>query len=169
MDREKIILFIKRAALFILVFVLQTVLSDRLRIFGVSPNFALCYLLVVAFKNYPSYGFYLALILGLTVDAVSGRIFGAYTFLFVLTEEIIKNFYTKLFSENFFFECLGGLFFNLVFSVLYALGEWIFYGSFIHIFLRIALVECVYNQIVFMIFLFISKKVKKKRRSMFRI
>ena len=169
MERERVILFIKRAIIIISVFALQTVFADKMRIFGVSPNFPLALVLVVSFKNYPSYGLYCALILGLLTDSVSGRIFGGCTFLFVLIEIIIKNYFTKLFTEGFIFETLGGLVFNFMFSVLYGIGRWIFVGSFAHIFLEIVLVEFLYNQIVFMLFLIISKRFKKKRRSMFRV
>lgn len=169
MDREKAILFLKRTFIIILVFAMQTVYADKIRIFGVSPNFPLALVLVVSFKNYPSYGLYCALILGLLTDSVSGRIFGGCTFLFVLIEVIIKNYYTKLFTESFLFETLGGLVFNFIFSVLYGIGRWMFVGSFTHIFLEIVLFEFLYNQLVFMLFLIISKRFKKKRRSMFRI
>ena len=169
MESDKIILFLKRALIVALVFVMQTVLADKMRILGISPNFSLALVLVIAFKNYPSYGLYAALILGVLTDAVSGRIFGSYTFLFVLISELIMNYYTKLFTESFLFECLGGLVFNFLFSMLYGIGEWLFYSSFTHIFFKIAFFECLYNQIIFMIFLFISKKFKKKRRSIFRI
>ena len=84
MDREKAILFLKRTFIIIIVFAMQTVFADKMRIFGVSPNFPLALVLVVSFKNYPSYGLYCSLILGLLTDAVSGRIFGGCTFLFVL-------------------------------------------------------------------------------------
>jgi len=169
MDREKAILFLKRAFIIILVFAMQTVLADRIRFLGISPNFPLALVLVVSFKNYPSFGFYCALILGILTDSVSGRIFGGCTFLFVLIHEIIKNYYTKLFTESFFFETVGGLVFNFMFSVLYGIGRCIFQGSFTHIFLKIVLVEFLYNQLIFMVFLIISKGFKKKRRSMFRL
>lgn len=169
MESDKIILFLKRALIIALVFVMQTVLADKIRIFGVSPNLPLALILVVSFKNYKDCSFYAALILGILTDAVSGRVFGGNTFLFILIEEIIKNYYTKLFTESFFFECVGGLFFNFLFSVMFGIGEWLFYGSFTHIFLKIVLLECLYNQLIFIIFLLISNKFKKKRRSIFRI
>lgn len=169
MESGKIILVLKRVLLITLIFVSQTVFADKMRIMGVSPNLTLAFILVVAFKNYPSYGLYASLTLGFLTDAVSGRIFGGYTFLFVLIEELIKNYYTKLFTESFLFEFFGGLAFNFLFSLLYGLGEWFFYSSFAHIFLKIALIECLYNQVVFTFFLFVSKKIKKKRRSIFRI
>ena len=161
MDREKAILFIKRAFIILLVFAMQMTLADRIRIFGVSPNFPLALVLVVSFKNYPSYGLYCALISGLLTDSVSGRIFGGCTFLFVLIEVIIKNYFTKLFTESFIFETLGGFVFNFMFSLFYGIARWIFVGSFAHIFLEIVLIEFLYNQIVFMLFLSISKRFKK--------
>lgn len=170
MESDKIVLFFKRTLMIILIFLMQTVFADKVRMFGVSPNFALAYILVVSFKNHENYGFYAALILGLLTDSVSGRVFGSYTAVFLIIEETIKYGYKKLFAENFFFECMGGLFFNFVFSFLFATVEWLFNGKFAATFLGVGLLELIYNQIVFMLFLFISKKFgKKKRRSMFRI
>lgn len=169
MESEKVILFIKRAVILVLVFVMQVVLADKIRFLGVSPNFALAYILVISLKNYKSYSLVAAVISGILLDAVSGRIFGAYTFLFVLVCGLVKYIYLKMFSENFLFESLGGLFFNFIFSLIYGLGEWLFYGKFTSIFTQIVLFECLYNQIIFMVFLLISKKTRKKHRSIFRI
>lgn len=169
MENEGIWVYIKRAFIFILIFIMQTVLADRVRLWGIAPNFALAYVLVISFKNYPHYGFYTALIMGLMTDAVSGRVFGSYTFLFVLAEEVIRIYYTKFFSENFFFEFLGGLVFNFFFSLLFAIGEWLFIGNFIRIVFNIAVPEFIYNQIIFTVFLLMAQKKKKKHRSMFRV
>ncbi len=143
--------------------------ADKMRIFGVAPNIALCYVMCVSFRNHDSFGFYNALILGLATDALGGRVFGEFTFFFVLFDLIIARVFYKLFAENFWFEFFSGVILSFLYSTIFAVIVWLFDGNFIFIALKIALVEALYNSFVFLIFLYLFKKRKKKRRIAFRV
>lgn len=169
MEKEIIIKRIKYILIGVLVLIFQAEFANNLRIFGVAPNFVLCYVMCMSFHSTDSFGFYNALIMGLCADALGGRIFGEYTFFFVLFDFLIGRVFYKLFSENFIFEFLGGAIFNFVFSFSFALIYWLFGGRFWFLLTEMVLAEVIYNSAVFMVFLWISRKTKKKRHITFRI
>lgn len=150
-------------------FLLQVVFCNKMRILGVAPNFVLCYTLVASYRNKGAFGFYNALFFGILLDAVSGRIFGAYTIFFVLFDVVVEKVFYKYFSENLFLEFLSGCALLFLFSFFYAVTVWLFNGSFMFLFFGICLVETLINSILFFFFLLVSKRKKKKRRSAFRV
>ncbi len=169
MEKNAVLEKIKYVIWGVVILAFQACVADRLRIFGIAPNIVLCYVMCVSFRNHDSFGFYNALVLGLAADALGGRIFGEYTFFFVLFDLLISKVFYKLFSENFWFEFFGGVVLNIFFSVFFALTAWLFEGNFLFLILKIAFVEILYNSAVFLVFLFLSKKRKQKRRITFRI
>ncbi len=169
MENSIVIERIKYVILGVVVLAFQTGFADSMRIMGVAPNIVLCYVMCVSFRNHNSFGFYNALLTGLALDAIGGRIFGEYTFFFVLFDLIIEKVFYKLFAENFWFEFFSGVILNIFFSGMFALIVWLFDGNFLYITMKIALIEAIYNSAVFLVLLFIFKKRKKKRRITFRI
>ena len=169
MGKDFLIDKIKYVFMGVVILALHACFADKLRLFGVAPNIVLCYVMCVSFRNHDSFGFYNALILGLASDALCGRIFGEYTFFFILFDLLIAKVFYKLFAENFWFEFFSGVIMSFIFSVTFALIVWLFDGNFIFLTLKIALVEALYNSFIFLLFLYASKKRKKKRRITFRI
>jgi rod shape-determining protein MreD len=167
MERDRYIVTIKRIILSVFIFILQFMLADHYRIFGVSPNIAFSFVLAVALLNDFKYTIHNALFLGLALDAVSGRIFGAYTFMFVLISFAMSEFYHSAFSENFVIESLYALIATLLYSTLFAFLNSFFRGNFFVLFSKIAVIEWLYNFSIFLIFRFIQGIFKKKRKSIF--
>lgn len=147
----------------------QIVFGNKMRLFGIAPNIILCYALTSSYRNSGSFGFYNALVFGIFLDGISGRIFGANTVFFVVFDIIVEKLFYKYFSENLLLEFLSGSALLFVYSFFYAVTVWLFNGNFIFLFFRICIVETVVNSILFFFFLVISKRKKKKRRSAFRV
>lgn len=159
----------KRCLLVAAVFLLQFIFADRFRIFGVAPNFALAFVTAVSFLRNQKYSFYSALFLGVALDAVSGRFFGTYTALFMTIAFCIREFYHSAFSENFIIESFYGLLVCFGYSVSFAFFTSLFRGEFIRLILHTALIEFLYNFVIFLVMLGIQKKTGKKHRSVFHI
>lgn len=160
---------IKYAFCGIALFLIQVVFGNKMRIFGIAPNLVLCYTLTVSYRGKEAYGFYNALIFGILLDGVSGRIFGAYTVFFLLFDIIVEKLFYKYFSENLLLEFLSGSALLFVFSFFYSVAVWLFNGNFVFLFFGICVVETLVNSILFFFFLVISKRKKKRRRSAFRV
>lgn len=160
---------IKQCLLAAVIFSLQLVFADRLRIFGVSPNFVLAFVLALSFLRDPKYSLWSALILGFFMDSVSGRFFGAYTALLTLVAFGIREFYHSAFSENFLMESVYGLITSFLYSLCYAFFTSLFAGDFFVLLYRTALIEFVYNFVIFLGMLFIQKQKLKKHRSVFHL
>ena len=143
--------------------------ADRWRIFGVAPNFVLCFVLVLSFLKKPHYSFYSAFILGFLMDSMSGRFFGTYTALLAMTALGIRELYHSAFSENFVIEAIYGLAACFLYSLCYAFFTSLFEGEFLVLFTRTALVEFLYNFVIFLLMLLIQKKNLKKHRSVFHL
>lgn len=169
MESNDIAVKIKYVFVGVILLLIQTVCGNKMRIFGVAPNLVLCYVLTSSYRSKSTFGFYNALVFGLVLDSISGRIFGAYTIFFVLFDMIVENVFYKYFSENFVLEFFGGSALLFAFSFFYAVTVWLFNGNFMFLFFRICIVETVINSVLFFFFLLISKRKKKKRRSAFRV
>ena len=109
MSQPKWLKVTKQCVLAAVIFLLQLIFADRWRIFGVAPNFVLCFVLALSFLRKPHYSFYSAFILGFFMDSMSGRFFGAYTALFAIVAFGIRELYHSAFSENFVIEAIYGL------------------------------------------------------------
>ena len=164
---KDILFIIKRILICLLVLVVQYVLSDKLRIFGVAPNIVFAFVIAIAFINDISFNMYAAILLGFALDGLSGRIFGIYMLTFVVLNFLVSEFYHSAFSENFLIETLYGLIAMTVYSFLFAFFTSIFNGGLINILTRIAIVECFYNFAIFETFLIIQKRFRKKKKSIF--
>jgi rod shape-determining protein MreD len=167
MERDRYVLNIKRSILSAFIFILQFMLADHLRIFGVAPNIAFSFVLAVALLNDFPYMINNALFLGIALDAVSGRIFGAYTFMFVFIAFAISELYHSAFSENFVIESLYALIATLLYSVLFAFLHSFFRGSFFILLSKITIIEWIYNFAIFIVFRCIQGMFKRKRKSIF--
>jgi rod shape-determining protein MreD len=167
MERDRYILNIKRIALSLFIFMLQLMFADYFRIFGVAPNIAFSFVLSVALLNDFKYMINNAIFLGLALDAVSGRIFGAYTFMFVIIAFLMSEFYHSAFSENFVIESLYAFIATFLYSVLFAFLNSLFSGSFIILLSKLAIIEWIYNFLIFLLFRFIQGMFKKRRRNIF--
>ena len=160
---------VKQCLLAAVIFLLQLCFADRLRIFGVAPNFVLAFVLALSFLKAPRYSFCCALILGFCLDSVSGRFFGTYTALFTLVAFGIREFYHSAFSENFVMEAFYGLITCGLYSLCYAFFTSIFEGNFWMLLYRTAFIEFIYNFVIFLLMLLIQKRNLKKNRSVFHL
>lgn len=161
--------YLKRSLLVAAVYLLQFVFADHVRLFGVAPNFAFCFVLTVSFLKEQKFSFYTALILGILLDSVSGRLFGTYTVFFMLVAFCIREFYHSAFSENFIIETAYGLLVCFLYSVSYAFFISLYRGEFLTLISQTAWIEFLYNFIVFLVMLIIQTKHNKKHRSVFRL
>ncbi len=169
MSQPKWIQITKQCVLAAVIFLLQLIFADRWRIFGVAPNFVFCFVLALSFLRKPHYSFYSAFILGFFMDSMSGRFFGAYTALFAITAFGIRELYHSAFSENFVIEAIYGLVSCFLYSLCYAFFTSLFEGDFLILFTRTALIEFLYNFIIFLLMLLIQKRNLKKHRSVFHL
>ena len=158
---------LKRIALCLFVLVVQYVFADKLRIFGVAPNIVFAFVIAIAFINDFSFNIYGAILLGLGLDALSGRILGIYMLTFVVLNFLVTEFYHSAFSENFLIETLYGLIAMAVYSFLFAFFTSLFKGDFFTMLTKTAIIECLYNFVIFETFLIIQKKFKKKKKNIF--
>jgi len=164
---KEALLVIKRILLCLLVLVTQYVFADKLRIFGVAPNIVFAFVIAIAFINDFSFNMYGAIILGLSLDALSGRIFGIYMLTFAVLNFLVTEFYHSAFSENFVIETLYGFIAMLLYSFLFAFFTSLFKGNFFNMITKIAVIECIYNFVIFEVFLVIQKKSRKKKKGIF--
>ena len=169
MERANWVKALKHYLLVALIFLLQFIFADKCRLFGVAPNFALSFVLTVSFLKKQNYSFQSALILGILLDGVSGRMFGAFTLLFMAIAFGIREFYHSAFSENFIIEAFYGLVACFIASICSAFFISLYRGEFLALVSRTAWIEFLYNYVIFLVMLFIQKKFTKKRRSVFRI
>lgn len=160
---------LKRYLLVACIFLLQYIFADKCRLFGVAPDFAFAFILTVSFLKEPKYSFLSALFLGVFLDAVSGRLFGPYTLLYMTVAFCIREFYHSAFSENFLIEAMYGLITCFLGAVCSAFFISLFRGEFFTLISRTAWIEFLYNFVIFLVMLFIQKKCKKRRRSVFRL
>ena len=167
METKDILFILKRVLLCLLMLTVQYVFSDKLRFFGVAPNILFAFVIAIAFINDFSFNIYAAVILGAALDALSGRIFGIYTLTFVGLNFVVLEFYHSAFSENFIVETIYGFIAMLVYSLLFAFFTSFFKGNFFEMLTKTAIIECIYNFIIFEIFLIIQKKLRKQKKNMF--
>ena len=169
MEQTILLKYLKRTFLVAAVYLLQLVFADELRLGGVAPNFAFCFVLTVSFLKEQKFSFYSALILGILLDSVSGRLFGAYMVFFMLVAFGIREFYHSAFSENFIIEAMYGLLVCLIYSVSYAFFISLYRGQFLTLISQTAWIEFLYNFAIFIGMLIIQKKNNKKHRSVFHL
>ena len=160
---------IKRGVLVLLIFFLQYIFADKLRIFGVAPNIAFAFITALAFLQDFKFNITASLILGFLLDAVSGRIFGIHMLMFVSMNFLIQELYHSAFSDNFVMQTIYGLLSAFVYSVIFAFFNSFFKGNFFVYFTQIGLIEFIYNFLLFELFLIIQKNTHKKRRGAFRL
>lgn len=160
---------LKRFLLVTAIFFLQSVFADNLRLWGVAPNVAFCFVLAISFLKSQRFSFYAALALGICLDAVSGRFFGIYTVLFMTVAFCIREFYHSAFSENFIIEAIYGFIVCFCYSICFAFFTSLFRGGFFSLLSSTAWIELCYNFVIFLLMLGIQKKCNQKRRSVFRL
>ena len=169
MEQTTWLKYLKQSILVAAVYLLQLVFADKFRLGGVAPNFAFCFVLTISFLKEQKFSFYSALILGILLDSVSGRLFGAYTVFFMLAAYGIREFYHSAFSENFIIEALYGLLVCFIYSISYAFFISLYRGQFLTLISQTAWLEFLYNFVIFIVMLLIQKKSNKKHRSVFRL
>lgn len=160
---------IKQCFLAAAMFLLQLIFADKMRILGVAPNFVFAFVLAISFLKEPGYSLWSAFLLGFFLDCVSGRFFGVYTALFALIALGIRELYHSAFSENFVIEAVYGLITCMIYSLCYAFFTSLFEGNLWVLLYRTALLEFVYNFLIFLLMLLIQKRTQKKHRSVFRL
>jgi rod shape-determining protein MreD len=166
---NKFIDVLKKIGICLVILLLQFVFADRIRIFGVSPNIAFAFIISLAFVKDFKYNIYAAGFTGFFLDGLSGRVFGVYTLLFVLINFLVFELYHSAFSENLFIETLYGLIASFTYSVIFAFFTSFFKGSFIVLFAQTSFFEFIYNFLIFTVFLIVQKRLKVRRKGIFRV
>lgn len=149
---------------FFLLTVGMSQLSPVLSVAGIMPNIAfilvMCGTLIENRESNLTY----ALIFGILCDYMSGRIFGVFILLFVVLSFCFGEIYHRYFENMTFVEIcfliLSFLLYSLLISAFFGLSE----GDFAGIFLRISLIEFVYNTLVGIVVFIIYKKVSCRPR-----
>jgi rod shape-determining protein MreD len=77
---------------FLLAFLLQTLVLGRFTVFGQSPNLLLCLVVVFSFLYEERYGLVLGLVFGAMLDIATSWYFGVQTITFVLTYGFVSLF-----------------------------------------------------------------------------
>ena len=136
---------------------------------SVAPNIifvlVLCSTLI---ENRPSNITY-ATVFGLLFDFFNGKILGVYTILFVgisfLLSEVYHTFFENMTAVQTLFSVIGCLLYSFLLAMFFGLKD----GGFFSLFLRVSLVEFVYNAMLSIIITIIYKKILVIRKSAWRV
>ena len=144
----------------------EMIFGKYLEIGGIDPmiSFSLC-LATALVEDEPKYVIAQAIVLGVLLDAFSGRGFGTYTITFLLTS--VASFLIKdsLFSSKVLL-LVCDVFVMTIFStfVFWLFNVWNLGGGFFWMMGRIAVWQALYNIVITLVFYFILCKIFRKRR-----
>lgn len=160
--------FIK-ALVFLFVFMINQTYAGRFELLNVSPNLIFVLVLCGALVENKSSNITYSLIFGLLFDFFNGKILGVYTILFVgisfVLSELYHNYFENMTTVQTFFSVLGCLLYSFFLAMFFGLKD----GGFFSLFLRVSLVEFVYNAILSIIVTVIYKKILIVRKSAWRV
>lgn len=154
---------------FLFVFMFNQTYANSVEIFNVSPNFIFVLILCSALIENKTSNIYYALAFGLLFDFLNGKILGVYTILFVgisfVLSELYHTYFENMTSVQTLFSVLGCLLYSFLQAMFFGLKD----GGFVSLFVRVSLVEFVYNALISVVVTVVYKKIIVIRKSAWRI
>jgi len=150
--------------LIFLTVLIQSTLTDFIKIYDVKPNLTIAVIVCVAFRRNTIEGAIVGFFCGLIQDAVSGRVIGFYALLGLYLGVIIGKSNKKLNKEN----ALIAIFLTFVSTIVYEYVVYFFTTvfraplDFIYPFKNIILTEVIYNSVISIIAFIIVNRIHKK-------
>lgn len=166
--------FLKFLSFFLLT-VGMSQLSSIISVMGVMPNIAFILVMCGTLIENRDSNLSFALIFGILCDYMNGRIFGVFVLLFVVLSFCFGEIYHRYFENMTFVEICFLIFSFLLYSLLISAFFGLSEGDFARIFLRVSLIEFLYNTVVGIVVFIIYKKIanssvkRRKRRNAWRI
>lgn len=158
-----------KISVFTLIFFLNQTLANKIEIFNVAPNFVFAIVLSASLCENNQANIYYSLAFGLLFDFFNSKILCIHGILFLLIpfflSEIYHTYFENMISVQTLLAVVGCLTYSLLFAVFFGLRD----AGFITIFLRISIVEFLYNSLIAVITIFIYRKVLTVRRSAWRV
>ena len=144
----------------------EMIFGKYLEVGGIVPMLSFCLCLATAMiEDEPRYVICQAIVLGVLLDAFSGRAVGTYTITFLLS-----SFATYLVRDNLFSSAIllmiCDVFVMTLFStfVFWLFNVWNVGTGFVWMLTGVALPQALYNVIISLIFYFFLRKIYRKRR-----
>ena len=161
---------IKKFIIFFLILIIGQAVSPHIRIFGVAPNFIFITTLAATLcEKEPGILIY-SLIFGLFYDFINGLTFGVFTLLFFLISFVFGKMYHTYFEDMTTIQTLLFVFASAVYSIVMAMvtANASPDTGFLYLFVRISLIELVYNSVIGIIVINIYKRIVAKKTMSYR-
>ena len=150
---------IKKFLIFFFLTILFQQLYPYISVMGIAPNIAFILVMCSAMLEKDAPNSVYAFIFGALYDYLNGKVFGIYILVFVLISFGIFELYHSYFENMAMVEILclflGFFVYGMLFAVFFALSE----ENFAEVFIKITLVEFIYNSLLGIIVYFIYRKI----------
>lgn len=158
-----------KTLVFTLIFFINQTLANHVEIFNVAPNFIFVVILCASLIENDSSNIFYALGFGLLFDFFNGKIMCVYTIMFVLISfvlsEVYHTYFENMVTVKTLFAVVGCLLYSLLLSIFFGLrGE-----DFFALFLKVSLVEFLYNSVISAVTIIVYKKIISIRKSAWRV
>ncbi len=157
--------WIKYYTLLMIVFVIQSVLGDNFKIFGVLPDLIFALAVCVSLKEKRLGALVFSLSAGLLIDFTLMRTFGLNALIMIYMILIVSCVTEKYFYPNIIVNLVSTFFGTMVYQTVYLFFGFVMWGNgdFMSSFLYIILPLSFYNGLVsFIMFFVVSKLLKEK-------
>ncbi len=158
-----------KSLIFTLIFMINQTCAGKFEILNVAPNLAFVMVLCSSLIEDRNSNIVYAVIFGLMFDFFNGKILGIYTLLFLgisfPLSEIYHKYFENMTAVQTFFSMFGCLMYSLLQSMFFGLRD----GGFFSLFVRISLIEFVYNALLSIVVTVIYKKILILRRTAWRV
>ena len=160
---------IYKILIFTLFFFLNQTFANKVEILNVAPNIVFALVLNAALIENSGSNIYYATAYGLLFDFFNSKILGIHLILFLTISfamsEIYHTYFENMISVKALLVILGCFLYSLLFAVFFGLRG----AGFITVFLRISVVEFIYNSLISIVILIIYTRIIKKRKSAWRV
>ena len=150
---------IRKFIVFFLLTLFFQQLSPYISIMGIGPNIAFILVMCSSMLEEEAPNEIYAMVFGLIYDYMNGKVFGVYIILFVViswgTSELYHRYFENMTMVEILVLVLSFFIYGLLFSVFFALSD----EEFTPIFVRISLMEFIYNSILGLIVYTIYRKI----------
>ena len=161
---------IKKFLIFFIILILGQAISPHIRIFGVAPNLIFITIIAATLCEKESGILLYSLIFGLCYDFFNGLTFGIFTLMFFLISLIFGKLYHTYFEDMTTIQTLLFVFASAVYSIAMAVitSNTSANTGFIYLFVRISLIELVYNSVIGIVVINIYKRIIAKKTMSYR-
>lgn len=156
---------------FFIVFLFQTTVGSSMAVFGYSPNFLLCLVVVFSFLYQRYYGLILGIIFGLLLDFAVGQYVGisavAFVLIYLLISKLKEIFNQERVLPELLMSVIGTLTYIVVYWCIYALMGSPYTALYV---LKSVPVLLIYNSLFVLIFhfIFVRSIIKHRRDKKFQ-